>query len=150
MARINAVVVPYKGNAPAVTAALSGEVSLVFGGIAQSVPQVKAGRLRPLGVSGAQRSGALPDVPTIAESGLPGFEATGWYGLLAPGATPRAIVERLNTEIVRILRLPEISERLRREAFEIPADTPDAFAAVIRAELAKWAPIVKETGLRPD
>ena len=150
MARINAVVVPYKGNAPAVTAALSGEVSLVFGGIAQSVPQVKAGRLRPLGVSGAQRSGALPDVPTIAESGLPGFEATGWYGLLAPGATPRATVERLNGEIVKILRSPEIGERLRREAFEVPADTPDAFAAVIRAELAKWAPIVKETGLRPD
>jgi tripartite-type tricarboxylate transporter receptor subunit TctC len=150
MARIDAVVVPYKGNAPAVTAVLSGEVSLVFGGIAQSAPQVKAGRLRPLGVSGTQRSSAMPDVPTIAESGLPGFEASGWYGLLAPGATPRAVVERLNTEIVRILQLSDVAQRLRGEAFEIPAETPDQFAAVIRAELAKWAPIVKETGIKPE
>ena len=149
-ARIDVVIVPYKGNAPAVTAAMSGEVSLVFGGIAGSMPLVKAGRLRALGVGGAQRSSVLPDVPTIAESGLPGFEASAWYGLLAPGATPRAVVERLNTEIVRILRLPDVSQRLRGEAFEIPAETPDQFAAVIRAELAKWAPIVKETGIKPE
>ncbi|MGH8642302.1 MAG: tripartite tricarboxylate transporter substrate-binding protein, partial [Burkholderiales bacterium] len=149
-ARIDVVIVPYKGNAPAVTATLSGETSLVFGGIAQSVPQVKAGRLRALGVAGAQRSGVLPEVPTIAESGLPGFEASGWYGLLAPGTTPRGVVERLNAEVVRILRLPDVSQRLRGEAFEIPAETPDQFAAVIHAELAKWAPIVKETGIRPE
>lgn len=149
-ARIKAVVVPYKGNAPAVSAVLSGEVSLVFGGIAQSIPQVKAGRLRALGVASLQRSAVTPEVPTIAESGLPGFEASGWYGLLAPGATPRAIVERLHAEVVRILRLPDVRQQLRAEAFEPPADTPDEFAAVIRAELAKWAPIVRETGLRPD
>ena len=149
-AKIDVLIVPYKGQAPAVTAALSGETSLVFGGVAQTLPQIKAGRLRALGVAGTQRSGALPDVPTIADSGLPGFEASGWYGLLAPGATPRAIVERLNAEVVRILRLPDVAQRLRGEAFEIPAETPDQFAAVIRAELAKWAPIVKETGLRPD
>ena len=149
-ARISAVVVPYKGNAPAVSAVLSGEVSLVFGGIAQSALQVKAGRLRALGVASLQRSAVIPDVPTIAESGLPGFEASAWYGLLAPGATPRAIVERLNSEVVRIVRLPEIQQRLIAEAFEIPADTPDQFAAVIRAELAKWAPIVKDAGVRPD
>lgn len=150
MAQVDVVIVPYKGNAPAVTAAMSGEVSLVFGGIAQSVPQVKAGRLRPLGVSGLQRSAAVPGVPTIAESGLPGFEASGWYGLLAPGATPRAIVERLNAEVVRILRLPDMAQRLRTEAFEIPADTPGQFAAVIRAEIAKWAPIVKEGGIKAE
>ena len=149
-ARINVIIVPYKGNAPAVTAAMSGEVSLVFGGVAQSLPQVKAGRLRALGVAGTQRSGVMPDVPTIAESGLPGFEASGWYGLLAPGATPRAIVERLNTEVVRILRRPDVAQRLQSEAFEIPAETPDQFAAVIRAEIAKWAPIVKETGIKPE
>lgn len=149
-ARINAVVVPYKGNAPAVSAVISGEVSLVFGGIAQSAPQVKAGRLRALGVASLQRSAVIPEVPTITESGLPGFEASAWYGLLAPGATPRAIVERLNGEVVRILRLPEVQQRLRGEAFETPADTPERFAAVIRAELAKWAPIVKEAGVRPD
>ena len=149
-AKVDMVVVPYKGNAPAVTAAISGEVSLVFGSIIQSVPQVKAGRLRALGVASGQRSRAVPDLPTIGESGLPGFEAGAWYGLLAPGATPRAVVERIHGEVVRILRLPEVQQRLRAEAFEIPAETPEQFAAVIRAELAKWAPIVRESKLRID
>jgi tripartite-type tricarboxylate transporter receptor subunit TctC len=149
-ANINVVVVPYKGNAPAVTAVISGEVQLVFGGIAQSAPQVKAGRLRALGVASRQRSPVVPEVPTVHESGLPNFEAGAWYGLLAPGGTPRPIIDRLHTEIVRVLRLPEIQQRLRGEAFEIPADTPDQFAAVIRAELAKWAPIVRDAKLRPE
>jgi len=149
-AKIEVLIVPYKGQAPAVTAALSGEVSLVWGGVAQTLPQIKAGRLRALGVAGTQRSGVIPDVPTIAESGLPGFEAAGWYGLLAPGATPRAIVERLNTEVVQILRLPDVAQRLRGEAYEIPGETPDQFAAVIRAEVAKWEPIVKQSGIKPE
>ena len=149
-ARIDVVVVPYKGNAPAVSAVISGEVSLVFGGIAQSAPQVKAGRLRALGVASLQRSPVMPEVPTVTESGLPGFEASAWYGLLAPGATPRAIVERLNGEVVRIVQSAEVAKRLRGEAFELPMDTPEQFAAVIRAEIAKWAPIVKDGGVRPD
>jgi tripartite-type tricarboxylate transporter receptor subunit TctC len=149
-AKIEVLIVPYKGQAPAVTAALSGEVSLVWGGVAQTLPHIKAGRLRALGVAGTERSGVMPDVPTIAESGLPGFEAAGWYGLLAPGATPRPIVERLNAEIVRILKLPDVAQRLRGEAYEIPAETPDQFAAVVRAELAKWAPIVKQAGIKPE
>ena len=149
-ARVNLIVVPYKGNAPAVTAVMSGEVSLVFGNIAQSAPQVTAGRLRALGVASLKRSLVLPEVPTISESGLPGFEAGAWYGLLAPGATPRAIVDRLNAEVVRILRLPDVQQRLHAEAFELPADTPEQFAAVIRAELVKWAAIVKEAGVKPE
>jgi tripartite-type tricarboxylate transporter receptor subunit TctC len=149
-AKVEVLIVPYKGQAPAVTAALSGEVSLVWGGVAQTLPHIKAGRLRALGVAGTERSGVMPDVPTIAESGLPGFEAAGWYGLLAPGATPRSIVERLNTEIVRILKLPDVAQRLRGEAYEIPAETPDQFAAVIRAEVAKWEPIVKQAGIKPE
>ena len=149
-AKINLTVVPYKGNAPAVTAVMSGEVSLVFGGIAQATQLVKAGRLRALGYASLQRSSVLPEVPTVAESGLPGFEAGAWYGLLAPGATPRPIVERLNSEIVRILRLPEIQQKLRGEGYELPADTPEQFAAVIRAELVKWAPIVRDAKLRPE
>lgn len=149
-ARIDVVVVPYKGNAPAVSAVVSGEVSLVFGGIAQSAPLVKGGRLRALGVASLQRSPVMPDVPTIAESGLPGFVAGAWYGLLAPAGTPRAIVERINGEILRVLRLPDVQQRLRAEAYELPADTPDEFAALIRAEIAKWASVVKEAGLRPD
>ena len=149
-AKINLIVVPYKGNAPAVTAVMSGEVTLVFGGIAQSAPQVKAGRLRALGVASLKRSLVLPEVPTISESGLPGFEAGAWYGLLAPGATPRTIVERINGEVVRILGLPDVQQRLHAEAFELPADTPEQFAAVIRAELVKWAVIVKEAGVRQE
>ena len=149
-AGINVIVVPYKGNAPAVTAVISGEVSLSFGNVAQSAPQVKAGRLRALGVGSLQRSAVMPDVPTVAESGLPGFEAGAWYGVLAPAATPRAIVERLNGELVRILKMPEVQQRLRGEAYEIIADTPDQFAAAIRAEVAKWAPIVKAAGLRGE
>jgi len=149
-AKVNLTVVPYKGNAPAVTAVMSGEVSLVFGGIAQSTQLVKAGRVRALGYASLRRSSVLPDVPTVAESGLPGFEAGAWYGLLAPGATPRPIVERLNTEVVRILRLPDIQQKLRGEGYELPADTPEQFAAVIRAELTKWAPIVRDANLRPE
>jgi tripartite-type tricarboxylate transporter receptor subunit TctC len=111
---------------------------------------VKAGRLRALGMAGAQRSQVMPEVPTIAESGLPGFEVSAWYGLFAPAATPRAIVDRLNGEALRILKLPDVQQRLRGEAFETPADTPEAFAAVIRVELAKWATVVKEAGIKPE
>jgi tripartite-type tricarboxylate transporter receptor subunit TctC len=118
--------------------------------VAQSVPQVKAGRLRALGVGSLQRSAVMPEVPTVAEAGLPGFEAGAWYGVLAPAATPRALVERLNGELTRILKLPDVQQRLRGEAYEVIADTPDQFAAVIRAEIAKWAPIVKQAGLRAE
>jgi tripartite-type tricarboxylate transporter receptor subunit TctC len=149
-AGVNVIVVPYKGNAPAVMAVLSGEVSLSFGNVAQSVPQVKAGRLRALAVASLQRSVVMPDVPTVAESGLPGFEGGAWYGLLAPAATPRTIVDRLNGEVVRILKLPDIQQRLRNEAYDVYADTPEQFAAAIRAEVAKWAPIVKQAGLRVE
>ncbi|MEQ1772596.1 MAG: tripartite tricarboxylate transporter substrate binding protein [Burkholderiales bacterium] len=149
-AGINVIVVPYKGNAPAVTAAISGEVSLSFGNVAQSAPQVKAGRLRALGVGSLRRSAVMPDVPTVAESGLSGFEAGAWYGVLAPAAAPRAIVERLNGELVRILKSPDVQQRLRSEAYDVIADTPDQFAAAIRAEIAKWAPLVKQAGLRAE
>ena len=148
LAKIDLLLVPYKGNAPAVAAVLSGQVSLVFGGIAQSAPQIAAGKLRAIGVTGTGRSPAVPQVPTISESGLPGFEAVTWYGMLAPGATPRAIVERLNAEVVRILQSPEVRERFVKEAFEVPADTPDQFASIIKAELARWAKVVKATGAR--
>ena len=148
MARINLLLIPYKGNSLAVTAVLGGEVSLVFGNIAQSSPQVKAGRLRALGVTSSRRSPAMPDVRTIAESGVPGFDTSTWYGMLAPAGTPRAVVDKINAEIVRVLQLPEVRERLAAEAFELPADTPDQFAAIIRAEMSRWAKLVKETGAR--
>ena len=149
-AGIDVIVVPYKGNAPAVTAVIGGEVSLSFGNVAQSAPQVKAGRLRALAVASLQRSAVMPEVPTVAESGLPGFEGGAWYGMIAPAATPRAIIERLHGELLRILKTPEVQQRLRGEAYDVIADTPDQFAAAIRAEIAKWAPIVKQAGLRAE
>jgi tripartite-type tricarboxylate transporter receptor subunit TctC len=149
-AGIDIVIVPYKGNALAVTATLSGEVSLIFGGIAQSGPLIKAGKLKALAVSGLKRSPAMPEVPTVAESGVPGFEAGSWYGLLAPGATPRALVERINKDVVRAVQLPEVRERLMNEAFEVPSDTPDQFAAHIKADVVKWAKVVKEAGIKPN
>jgi tripartite-type tricarboxylate transporter receptor subunit TctC len=149
-AGIDVIIVPYKGNAPAVTATMSGEVSLIFGGIAQSQKLVEAGRLRAIAVSGVRRSSAMPNVPTVAESGVPGFEAGSWYGLLAPAATPRAIVDRLNREVLRALKLPDVRERLLSEAFEIPLDTPEEFAAHIRADIPKWAKVVKEAGIKAN
>ena len=150
MAHVDLLLVPYKGNVLALTAVIGGEISLVFGAVAQSAPQVKAGRLRALGVTSLRRSPVMPDVPAITDAGVPGFEVSTWYGLLAPAATPRAIVERINAELVRILALPEVRERLAAEAFELPADTPEQFAALIKAELVKWARVVKETGARAD
>ena len=149
-AGINVIVVPYKGNAPAVTATMSGEVSLIFGGIAQAAKLVEAGRLRAIAVSGAQRSPALPGVPTVAESGVPGFEVGSWYGLLAPAATPRGIVERLNGEVLRVLKLPDVRSRLLAEAFDIPLDTPESFAAHIRADVPKWAKVIRDAGIRAN
>jgi tripartite-type tricarboxylate transporter receptor subunit TctC len=148
MARVNLLLIPYKGNSLAVASVIGGETSLVFGNIAQSLPQVKARRLRALGVTSAARSPVMPTVPTIAESGVSGFDTSTWYGLLAPAATPRAIVDKLNAEVVRVLQLPDVRERLSAEAFELPADTPDQFAAIIKAELSRWAKLVKETGAR--
>jgi tripartite-type tricarboxylate transporter receptor subunit TctC len=127
---------------------MSGETSLVFGNIAQSLPQVNAGRMRALGVTSARRSSVMPNVMTIAESGIAGFETSTWYGMLAPAGTPRPVVDKLNAEIVRILQLPDVRARLSAEAFELPADTPDQFAGIIKSELTRWAKVVKETGAR--
>jgi tripartite-type tricarboxylate transporter receptor subunit TctC len=149
-AGVDVVVVPYKGNALAVAATLSGEVSLIFGGIAQSAPLVRAGKLKAIAVSGLARSSVMPDVPTVAESGVPGFEAGSWYGLLAPAATPRAIVDKLNREIARIVQLPDVRERLTAEAFDIPVDTPEQFAAYIKADVVKWAKVVKASGVKAN
>ena len=149
-AGIDLTIVPYKGNALAVTATLSGEVSLIFGGISQSAPLIKAGRIKAIAVSGLKRTQVLPAVPTVAESGVPGFEAGSWYGLLAPAATPRPIVERLNREVARILQLPDVRERFAAEAFDIPSDTPEQFTAYIKADVVKWAKVVKASGIPPN
>jgi tripartite-type tricarboxylate transporter receptor subunit TctC len=146
-AGIDVVVVPYKGNAPAVTATMSGEVSLIFGGIAQSARLVEAGRLRAIAVSGKRRSPALSDVPTVAESGFPGFNVTTWNGLAAPANTPREIVDKIAREISRAVKDPQFADGLKAAGTEPLGNSPDEFAAMIRADTATWADAVAVTGL---
>lgn len=142
--------VPYKGSGQAVIDLLAGQVQIMFSGMSSVMPHIKAGKLRPLAVTGAQRSPATPDVPTIAEAGYPGFEASAWYGVLAPAGTPKAIVSRLNAEILRVLKIPEVKERLENVGFELVGGTPDAFATYIRSEIEKWARVVKASGIKAE
>jgi len=142
--------VPYKGAGQAVVDLVGGQVQVMVSGMSAVMPHIKAGRLRPLAVTGARRSPAVPEVPTIAESGFPNFEATAWYGVLAPAGTPPAIVTRLNTEILRALKLPDVKERLEYVGFEIVGSTPAAFGAYIKSEIIKWAPVVKAAGVKPE
>ncbi len=142
--------VPYKGSGQAVIDLLAGQVQVMFSGMSSVMPHIKAGKLRPLAVTGAQRSPATPEVPTIAEAGYPGFEASAWYGVLAPAGTPKAIVLRLNGEILRALKIPEVKERLENVGFEIVGGTPEAFGAYMKTEFDKWARVVKTSGLRAE
>ena len=150
VAGISTVHVPYNGGAPAVTALVAGDVQVLSLNPTALIPQVESGRLRVVAQTSARRSPLVANIPTVAESGYPGFEAIVWMAVMAPAATPRAIVDRLNAEIVRILQLPDVRERLSAEAFELPADTPDQFAAIIKSELSRWAKVVKDTGARVD
>ena len=142
--------VPYKGSGQAVIDLLGGQVQVMVSGMSSVMAHIKAGRLRPLALTGAQRSPALPDLPTIAESGFPKFEATAWYGVLAPAGTPKPIVTRLHDEIVRALKMPEVKERLEYVGFEIVGGTPEAFAAYIKTEIKKWQPVVRASGVKPE
>ena len=150
MARVDIAHVPYKGNVPAFADMLAGLVSLSFPSMPSAVPHLKSGRLRALGVTTAKRSPAAPDVPTIAESGLPGYESTSWYGMLAPARTPPAIVTRLHDVIVSVLGSPDMKEKLASQGLDPVGNTPQQFAAVIKSEITKWAKVVKASGARPE
>ena len=128
----------------------AGRLSVQMFGIVNSRPLIRAGRLRALGVTGAERLASLPDIPTIAEAGLPGYESTQWTGLLAPAGTPQDIISRLNREVTAVLNAQDIRERLAREDAAVMAGSPDNFAAHIRAESAKWAKVVKSAGIQPE
>jgi tripartite-type tricarboxylate transporter receptor subunit TctC len=145
---VKLVHVPYKGAAPATVGVLSGEVSFQFGSILPLTPHIKAGRLRALAVSSLGRAAVLPDVPPVADT-LPGFEASPFHGLVVPAGTPREIVLRLNHEIGRIMNLPETRERLALEGTEVRTGTPEEFDAFLRAEVEKWAKVIKQVGLPP-
>jgi tripartite-type tricarboxylate transporter receptor subunit TctC len=148
LAGVSATHVPYKGAGPALTDLLAGRVDLLFDNIITSLPHIKDGRLRALAVTAAQRSRLVPDVPTMAEAGLPGQEISGWLGLVAPAGTPSEIVEKLSAQMARQLRLPEVQEKL--VGVEAVGSTPAEFDAFMRSERAKWTRLVKEAGIRAD
>lgn len=149
-ADIKMVNVPYKGGAPGMTALLSGEVHLYFATISTALPHIKAGKLRPLGVTSAKRSTAAPEFPTIAEAGVRGYQHQSWVGMLAPAKTPRPVVTRLNTEVVRIVQTPDMKTLLLREGLEAAGDTPEEFEKDIRDEIAKWQKLTKAAGIKPE
>ena len=140
--------VPYKGTGQSLVDAMSGQVHMLFGNVLSSLPHVKAGRLRALGVTTAKRSVVLPDLATIAESGVPGYENSTWHGWLAPAGTPPAILNRLNAELVRSTRSPDVVERLVPDGGEPVGSTPEQFSRHISEELARWSKLVKATGIR--
>jgi tripartite-type tricarboxylate transporter receptor subunit TctC len=142
--------VPYKGSAPALQDLIAGQVQLMFDNLPPSLPQIKAGKLRALAVTSATRAPALPDVPTVAESGLPGFEASSWFGLLAPAGTPPAIIAKINTEVATWLASPEGKEKLASIGANAAGGSPEDFARHIHAETTKWAKVVKESGAKVD
>jgi tripartite-type tricarboxylate transporter receptor subunit TctC len=143
--------VPYKGAGLALTDIIAGHVPLMAANILSSLPQVKAGRLRAYGVTSARRSPAAPDIPTIAEAGLPGYEAVTWFGVLAPAGTPRAIVTQLHTNVARAVNDPSIRKRFIDDGADpSPSASPEAFAALIRDEVRKWAKVIKDAGIQPE
>src|SRR5438105_5704167 len=148
MAGVRMVHVPYKGIAPAMTDLMSGEVQLMFGTVVALVPHIQAGKLRALAVTSRKRSALLPDVPSLAESGLPDYEAGSWYGVMAPAGTPREIVERLHGAIARALKQPDVAQRLAAEGAIVIGSTPAEFGAHIKAELARVGNVVRGAGIR--
>jgi tripartite-type tricarboxylate transporter receptor subunit TctC len=150
MTGVNIVHVPYKGNAPALADTLGGQVEMIFSGIPALLPHLQSGRLRAVAIGSLRRFPAIPDVPTFDELGLQGYEATTWFGLLAPAKTPRDIVARLNAEVGRILAGRELGERLVHEGVEASPGTPEQFARFIDEEIAKYARLVKSAQLKGD
>jgi tripartite-type tricarboxylate transporter receptor subunit TctC len=142
--------IPYKGSGLAITELIGGQVQLMFAGIVPIDPHVKSGRVRSIAVSSAKRSVAIPQVPTIAESGLPGFEVVGWYGVLAPARTPHPIVVRLHNELVKILQTQDIRDRLLSEGAEPVGNTPAEFTAFIKTDIGRWAKVIKAAGAKLD
>ena len=150
LAGMDMVHVPYKGSGQAISDLVGGHVKVMISGMASTLPHVKSGKLRALAVTGAKRTPAAPEVPTIAESGFPKFEATSWFGVLAPAKTPRPVIARLNADIVKTLQQPDVAQRLGAVGFEIVSGTPEQFAAYIKSEIKKWEKVVKASGAKPD
>ena len=150
VARINLIHIPYKGSAPAIADVLGGQVATTFDGLPAALPHVQAGKLNALAVMSTERSPLLPNLVTIAESGYPGFSADSWFGFVVPAKTPPAIVKQLNADMVKVVKLPEIRDKLIAKGYRPIANTTEEFDAFIRAEIAKWAKVIKDSGARLD
>jgi tripartite-type tricarboxylate transporter receptor subunit TctC len=148
LAKIRMTHVPYRGSSPAAIAVIAGEVQLMFGNALAVLPHVNSGKLKAIAVSSRERSKALPNLPTIAEAGVPGYEAMGWNGVFAPAATPRAIVAKLNTDIVNVLRMPDVRERLESMGSNPVGGTPEQFGAYVRQEIARWGKVIRDNNIR--
>jgi tripartite-type tricarboxylate transporter receptor subunit TctC len=148
--KTNFVIVQYKGGGPALTDVIAGQVQMNLGSLVQMIPHVRSGKLKALGVSSAKRVAALPDVPTIAEAGVPGFEVSNWWGILAPAGTPEPALDRLYREIAAILDSPETRKRFELEGAEVVRLKPQEFATFVTQETEKWARVVKEAGIKPE
>ena len=142
--------VPYKGGGPAMVDLLGGQIQLIFATAASSIGHIKAGKIRPLAVTTAKRSALVPDLPTIAEAGLPGYEANNWNGFFVPAKTPRPIISRLNKEITAALNSPDIKDTLFKQGLDAAPSTPEDFAAYMKSEMAKWAKVIKSAGIKPQ
>ena len=148
--RLTMTHVPFKGVGPSIVALVSGEIDLSFASVAAAMPQVRAGRLRALAVSTSKRSLAAPDLPTVAEAGVPGYEVTNWYGMFAPAALPKDVVGKLDADFTRVLGMADVRERLMREGAEAGDLVLDRFAAYIRTDAARWAAVIREAGIRAE
>lgn len=148
MTGTNLVHIPYKGLAPALTELLSGEVQVMFSSAVAMLPQVKTGKLRAVAMTGAKRSPAIPDIPTVAEAGVPGYETGSWYGIVSPAGTPKPAIDRLSREVIAIIHTPDMTKRLEDEAIIPVGSTPGEFSAHIQQELARWAKVIRQSGIQ--
>ena len=150
LAKVDMQHVPYKGSAPAVTDLLGNQIGIMFDNMPSAIPHVRSGKLVPLAVTTAKRSPELPNVPTIAEAGVPGYEATSWFGMFAPAGTPAPVLAKLNAAIVKVLAQPDVKKKINEQGAEVYSETPEQFAAFIQAESVKWGKVVKESGASLD
>jgi tripartite-type tricarboxylate transporter receptor subunit TctC len=150
MAGVKMVHIPYKGNAPALVDLVGGHIDLIFNGVTSALPLIKGGKLRALAVTSMQRSSAMPDLATLDEDGLKGFEAVAWNGLSAPSKTPHEIIAKINTDVIKIVNSPELKERLTADGSDPVGNTPDQYSAFLRNEIAKWAKVIKLAGVKAE
>jgi tripartite-type tricarboxylate transporter receptor subunit TctC len=150
LAQVDMTHIPYKGSAPSMQDVMAGQVAVTFDSLLQALPFIRDGRLRALAVLGRSRSAQLPEVPTVAESGVAGYELTNWFGLVAPAGTPKDVVDRIQADVAKVLEAPELKNRIAGMSATVVGNTPEQFGATMKADSAKWARVIRETGMRAD